>query len=247
MPDSDATASVRGNGRVVAAQNRTPAPDKNTGVNHSVASGAHQDNTAPRAAVSVAPDDASHDPAAATEPTLPDRATPEGSEIELKLLVDPDQLADFNTAPIVTANARNKGSRKHLKSVYYDTPKRDAVAQRFQPAGAPERHALRADGEGAAQRRPASPRRVGGERALDHARSHAGDADDPGRAARKARSRCARSGFRHRCPSPPAAGRSALGHGRDRLRPWRSKRGRAHAAGQRDRARTQERQHGGDL
>ena len=27
-------------------------------------------------------------------------------------------------APVIAANARNKGTRKHLKSVYYDTPKR---------------------------------------------------------------------------------------------------------------------------
>src|SRR4029077_6242256 len=43
---------------------------------------------------------------------------------ELKLLVDANSLADFNDAPVVTANARNKGARKHLKSVYYDTPER---------------------------------------------------------------------------------------------------------------------------
>ncbi|KRQ11277.1 hypothetical protein AOQ71_18370 [Bradyrhizobium manausense] len=33
-------------------------------------------------------------------------------------------MADFNNAPIIAANARNKGARKHLKAVYYDTPKR---------------------------------------------------------------------------------------------------------------------------
>jgi len=46
------------------------------------------------------------------------------AEIELKLLVDSDRLADFSNAPIIAANARNKGTRKHLKAVYYDTPKR---------------------------------------------------------------------------------------------------------------------------
>ena len=45
-------------------------------------------------------------------------------EIELKLLVDADRLADFGKAPVIAANARDKGSRKHLKAVYYDTPKR---------------------------------------------------------------------------------------------------------------------------
>src|SRR5271166_473245 len=51
-------------------------------------------------------------------------AAPSDTEIELKLLVDPERLADFNEAPIITANARSKGSRKHLKTVYYDTPER---------------------------------------------------------------------------------------------------------------------------
>src|SRR4051794_25655363 len=49
---------------------------------------------------------------------------PPAIEIELKLLVDSDHLADFGKAPVIAANARNRGSRKHLKAVYYDTPKR---------------------------------------------------------------------------------------------------------------------------
>jgi triphosphatase len=56
--------------------------------------------------------------------SLPGAAAPRASEIELKLLVDADRLADFNDAPIVATKARNKGTRKHLKSVYYDTPER---------------------------------------------------------------------------------------------------------------------------
>ncbi len=47
-----------------------------------------------------------------------------GHEIELKLLVAPEHLADFNSASVITAHARNKGARKHLTSVYYDTPRR---------------------------------------------------------------------------------------------------------------------------
>jgi inorganic triphosphatase YgiF len=57
------------------------------------------------------------------EVALPDGARPSG-EIELKLLVADDRLADFTAAPIISTNARNKGTRKHLKSVYYDTPER---------------------------------------------------------------------------------------------------------------------------
>lgn len=57
--------------------------------------------------------------------TPPSRgAAPRATEIELKLIVSSDRLADFNDAPIIAANARNKGTRKHLKAVYYDTPKR---------------------------------------------------------------------------------------------------------------------------
>lgn len=58
---------------------------------------------------------------AASEPNA--AARPAG-EIELKLLVDAERMAHFNAAPVVAANARNKGTRKHLKSVYYDTAER---------------------------------------------------------------------------------------------------------------------------
>jgi triphosphatase len=58
------------------------------------------------------------EPAAVNAPVAP------ASEIELKLLVEPDRLASFNHAPVIASNARSKGTRKHLKSVYYDTPKR---------------------------------------------------------------------------------------------------------------------------
>jgi triphosphatase len=61
---------------------------------------------------------------AAAIASVPDRTTATTGEIELKLLVDATRLAEFNAAPVITANARNKGNRKHLKSVYYDTPER---------------------------------------------------------------------------------------------------------------------------
>ncbi|MEN3288738.1 MAG: triphosphatase [Bradyrhizobium sp.] len=50
--------------------------------------------------------------------------TPAGTEIELKLIVDTGRLAAFDDAPVIAAHARNKGTRRHLKSVYYDTKKR---------------------------------------------------------------------------------------------------------------------------
>jgi inorganic triphosphatase YgiF len=54
----------------------------------------------------------------------PNGAPARGAELELKLLVDADDLADFNKAPVIATHARNKGARKHLKSAYYDTPER---------------------------------------------------------------------------------------------------------------------------
>ena len=51
-------------------------------------------------------------------------AAPADTEIELKLVVEPDRLAEFNQTPIIADNARSKGSRKHFKTVYYDTPER---------------------------------------------------------------------------------------------------------------------------
>lgn len=64
--------------------------------------------------------------AGTTAPEIPPSrdATPRATEVELKLLVDADRLADFSDALVIAANARNKGSRKHLKAVYYDTAKR---------------------------------------------------------------------------------------------------------------------------
>lgn len=61
---------------------------------------------------------------AAPEPTHPNAAARPAGEIELKLLVDAERMAHFNAAPVIAANARNKGTRKHLKSVYYDTSDR---------------------------------------------------------------------------------------------------------------------------
>ncbi len=75
-----------------------------------------------------------------SEAPAQDIAGPAGSEIELKLLVDADRMADFNAAPIIATNARNKGTRKHLKSVYYDTPeqtlRRNGLSLRVRQNGA---------------------------------------------------------------------------------------------------------------
>ena len=82
---------------------------------------------------------------ARTESTAPESppsrdAAPRATEIELKLLVDTDRLADFNDAPVIAANARNKGTRKHLRAVYYDTSKhalqRSGLSFRVRQSGA---------------------------------------------------------------------------------------------------------------
>ena len=44
----------------------------------------------------------------AAAPEVPPAAAP-GSEVELKLLVDGDRLADFSQAMFITTGARNKG------------------------------------------------------------------------------------------------------------------------------------------
>ena len=48
---------------------------------------------------------------ATSEVAPPDGASAPSGEIELKLLVADDRLADFNAAPIIATNARNKGTR----------------------------------------------------------------------------------------------------------------------------------------
>ncbi len=58
------------------------------------------------------------------QPAEPGSTESPAGEIELKLLVDADRMAHFGAAPVIAANARNKGTRKRLKSVYYDTRER---------------------------------------------------------------------------------------------------------------------------
>ncbi len=82
----------------------------------------------------------SQDVTPAPQPAQPDVGASPAGEIELKLLVDADRMADFNAAPVIAANARNKGSRKHLKSVYYDTHerllRRNGLSLRVRQSGA---------------------------------------------------------------------------------------------------------------
>src|SRR5438270_6631267 len=76
----------------------------------------------------------------ATEPLRSSAAAHGAGEIELKLFVDADRMAHFKAAPVIAMNARNKGARKHLKSVYYDTPertlRRNGLSLRVRQSGA---------------------------------------------------------------------------------------------------------------
>lgn len=119
MPETDAKIPILNAAQAVAIEgDLAPQDDKRT--ESAIASTKLQSGEDAR--LSETPPPGSE--AVASEVPLPDHATPSGAEIELKLLVDADRLADFNAATIITANARNKGTRKHLKSSYYDTPKR---------------------------------------------------------------------------------------------------------------------------
>jgi inorganic triphosphatase YgiF len=83
--------------------------------------------------------DASPPAEQASTDTVAPPASPPATEIELKLLVDPDGLADFNEAGVIASHARSKGTRKHLKSVYYDTPtqtlRRNGLSLRVRQSG----------------------------------------------------------------------------------------------------------------
>ena len=59
---------------------------------------------------------------AGMRPTASDARS--GSEIELKLLTDADHLESFREAPVIAGNAKNRGVRRHLRAVYYDTEDR---------------------------------------------------------------------------------------------------------------------------
>jgi triphosphatase len=121
MPDSHATASVRGNARAVAATDRTSTAE--AGSDGATAS-APGPQISPNAPAVITPS-SRHTPPHNVGDRVPlHTPIPPGTEIELKLIVDTGKLSDFDDAPVITAHARNKGTRRHLKSVYYDTRKR---------------------------------------------------------------------------------------------------------------------------
>ena len=123
MSETNAAALAGAVLRAVAGPSSDLAPQGRKNGDNIIAMAMAPDSAAPRV-----PDPAGSEAVVASE--LPGEPAAAGtpvafaSEIELKLLVDADRLTSFNNAPVIASNARNKGTRKHLKSVYYDTPKR---------------------------------------------------------------------------------------------------------------------------
>jgi triphosphatase len=109
------------------ARKTTSAPDRNPVAKDNkrtqvVAGFFRQREPAELVAEPVIDQTPSQDAEPAAEPLRSSAAAHGAGEIELKLLVDAGRMAHFNAAPVIAANARNKGTRKHLKSAYYDTP-----------------------------------------------------------------------------------------------------------------------------
>jgi triphosphatase len=122
---SETAASRIGGEALLAAaglKNKAAAPDNKKETDASV------DPTAALDAVEARSEDTAAAESVSSQPTgdeVAAKPAPQPSaEIELKLIVDADRLADFNNAPVMTANARGKGTRKHLKAAYYDTADR---------------------------------------------------------------------------------------------------------------------------
>ncbi len=146
MSETDAIARGGEGVSATTGLNTDPAAQDGKATKGSVASITKQDMAEPGAREPVDAQAPLHDEASArqeiasSDADLPGAGGSRNSEIELKLLVDPDRLADFNDAPVIAANARSKGSRKHLKAVYYDTPEhtlwRHGLSFRVRQSGA---------------------------------------------------------------------------------------------------------------
>jgi inorganic triphosphatase YgiF len=129
MSETDATAMAGGNTRANAGPASDPAA-QDAKKNENVVAFTRRDRVEPspegpaHTDTKESHEGAPRGEAVEADVSSPSAALPPNVEIELKLLVDRDRLSDFNDAPVIAANARSKGSRKHLKSVYYDTSER---------------------------------------------------------------------------------------------------------------------------
>lgn len=131
MSDTAGNPSALSSAGALVALNGAATPQDKKVPENAVNSVARKSATKSRLRKAAAAGDGipSQEPPAKSEEAAPEvsstnTATPPASELELKLLVDADRLADFNNAPVIATNARGKGTRKHLKSAYYDTPER---------------------------------------------------------------------------------------------------------------------------
>jgi triphosphatase len=77
------------------------------------------DDAAPDAAPEAEP--AAPSPGAEAESAEPQPAASAGTETELKLLVDADDMPAFQAAPAIEEHAVNRGVRRRLRAIYYDT------------------------------------------------------------------------------------------------------------------------------
>jgi triphosphatase len=145
MPETDPMVPARERMRALEGLDGVPVPpeSKDTDYSSSLSDAKQQVAESHLQQPAEAPPvhhDAPRTEAAASESPSPAPAGPSGFELELKLLVDADRLADFNDAPIIATHARSKGVRKHLKSVYYDTPertlRRNGLSLRVRQSGA---------------------------------------------------------------------------------------------------------------
>src|SRR3569833_478568 len=97
MPDSHATASVRGNAGAAAATDRM-----------STAEPGRDGATGPQITRAVTPPPSREAPPHDVGDHVPlHTPIPPGSEIELKLIVDTGKLDDFDGAPVIATHARN--------------------------------------------------------------------------------------------------------------------------------------------
>jgi triphosphatase len=146
MSETDATAMPGGDARAAAGHANDPASQdaaKNENVlafrrDRTQAGSEGPPQTG--AKVQATPPGDGATAAATIDDRSPSPAVPPNVEIELKLLVASDRLSDFNDAPVIAANARSKGTRKHLTSVHYDTPEwtlwRNGLTLRVRKSGA---------------------------------------------------------------------------------------------------------------
>jgi triphosphatase len=127
MSEADTRSAAGETARALAAQDGDSVGQDKSGIAGPIVSAGQRaglQGTTAHVEETLRDETASENVTAVSEASSSRAATPPDREIELKLLVDADRLAGFNTAPVIAANARNKGARKHFKSAYYDTPTR---------------------------------------------------------------------------------------------------------------------------